>query len=97
MLPTSVGIEPELLVFSRTAQPTEPPAKLFANSGDPDQILHSAESDLGLHCLPITINWYSDYNGLTKTYHYFSYLFTKMYTIMALIIGTDRPLQTAVF
>ena len=29
-------------------------AKLFANSGDPDQMPHSAASDLGLHCLPIT-------------------------------------------
>ena len=28
---------------------------LFANSGDPDQMLHSAASDLGLHCLPITL------------------------------------------
>ena len=28
--------------------------ELFANSGDPDQMLHSAVSDLGLHCLPIT-------------------------------------------
>ena len=30
-------------------------AKLFANSGDPDQTPHSAESDLGLHCLPFTL------------------------------------------
>ena len=39
-------------------------AKLFANSGDPDQMLHSAvsdlkphsaASDLGLYCLPITL------------------------------------------
>ena len=30
-------------------------AKLFANSGDPDQTPHSAASDLGLHCLPITL------------------------------------------
>ena len=30
-------------------------AKLFANSGDPDQMPHSAASDLGLHCLPITL------------------------------------------
>ena len=30
-------------------------AKLFANSGDPDQMLRSAVSDLGLHCLPITL------------------------------------------
>ena len=27
-------------------------AKLFANSGEPNQIPHSAASDLGLHCLP---------------------------------------------
>ena len=30
-------------------------AKLFANSEDPDQMLHFASSDLGLHCLPITL------------------------------------------
>ena len=30
-------------------------AKLFANHGDPDQMPHSAASDLGLHCLPITL------------------------------------------
>ena len=30
-------------------------AKLFANSGDPDQMPHSAACDLGLHCLPITL------------------------------------------
>ena len=30
-------------------------AKQFANSGDPDQTLRSAVSDLGLHCLPITL------------------------------------------
>ena len=30
-------------------------AKLFANSGDPDQTLHSAASDLGLHCWPFTL------------------------------------------
>ena len=28
---------------------------LFVNSGDPDQTSHSAVSDLGLHCLPVTI------------------------------------------
>ena len=27
----------------------------FANSEDPDQTPHSAASDLGLHCLPITL------------------------------------------
>ena len=31
-------------------------AKLnIANSGDPDQMPHSAASDLGLHCLPSTL------------------------------------------
>ena len=30
-------------------------AKLFANSGGPDQTLYSEASDLGLHCLPITL------------------------------------------
>ena len=30
-------------------------AKLFANCGDPDQMPCSAVSDLGLHCLPITL------------------------------------------
>ena len=30
-------------------------AKVFANSGDPDQTPRSAASDLGLHCLPITL------------------------------------------
>ena len=29
--------------------------ELFANSGDPDQTPRSAASDLGLHCLAITI------------------------------------------
>ena len=30
-------------------------AKLFANSGSPDQMPRSAASDLGLHCLPSTL------------------------------------------
>ena len=29
--------------------------KLSVNSEDPDQTPHSAASDLGLHCLPITL------------------------------------------
>ena len=42
-------------------------AKLVANNGDPDQTLHSAASDLGLHCLPILLLGSPDYNGLTIT------------------------------
>ena len=30
-------------------------AKLFAKSGDSDQMLHSAKSALGLHCWPNTL------------------------------------------
>ena len=30
-------------------------AKLFANSGDPDQMPCSVASDLGLYCFPITL------------------------------------------
>ena len=30
-------------------------AKLFANSGDAGQMQHSGVSDLGLHCLPVTL------------------------------------------
>ena len=30
-------------------------AKLFANSGDPDQTPRTVVYDLGLHCLPITV------------------------------------------
>ena len=42
-------------------------AKLFANSGDPDQMPHSAASDLGLHCLPVDLcgvsrlQWVNDF------------------------------------
>ena len=32
-------------------------AKLFANGGDPDQTPRSAASDLGQHCLRITLLW----------------------------------------
>ena len=43
---------------------------LFANSGDPDQTPCSAASDLGLHCLPITLlgvsrlQWFKSYHSL---------------------------------
>ena len=39
-------------------------AKLFANSGDADQTLHSVVSNLGLHCLPAILLGSPDYNGL---------------------------------
>ena len=50
-------------------------AKLFADSEDPDQTLHSAASDLGLHCLPITLLRSPNYNGL---FHVFKVNMTKV-------------------
>ena len=41
--------------------------ELFANSGDPDQMPHSAASDLGLHCLPNTLSGVSRLNALMQT------------------------------
>ena len=43
-------------------------AKLFVNSGDPDQTPRSEASDLGLHCLPINclqvsrLQWVKSHN-----------------------------------
>ena len=45
-------------------------AKLFANSGTPDQTPCSAAPDLGLHCLPIThlgvsrLQWVKESSGV---------------------------------
>ena len=38
--------------------------ELFANSGDPDQTPRFAASDLGLHCLPITLLGVSRIHGV---------------------------------
>ena len=35
--------------------------EIFINSRDPDQMPHSTASDLGLHCLPITLLDSPDY------------------------------------
>ena len=55
-------------------------AKLFANSEDPDQVPHSAASDLGLHCLPVTLLWVSrlqwvNYNSCRGHSKYFLFFF----------------------
>ena len=44
-------------------------AKLFANSGDHGEMLHSAVSDLDLHCLPSTLLGFSR-PKLVKGYGY---------------------------
>ena len=43
--------------------------KLFANSGDPYQTLHSAVSDLGLYCLPVTLLWVSRLQCVKAVFH----------------------------
>ena len=51
-------------------------AKLFANSGDPDQMPCSAVSDWGLHCLSITVlgvsrlQWVNQNGFLTRAGHH---------------------------
>ena len=47
--------------------PREKMAKLFANSGDPDQTPRSAASDLGLHCLLIILLRASRLQWVKKT------------------------------
>ena len=42
---------------------------LFANSEDPDQTPRSAASDLGLHCLPITLLGVSRLQWVKTIYH----------------------------
>ena len=50
---------------------------LFANSGDPDQMPHSAASDLGLHYLPITflgvsrLQWVKQYEKKMISVNYY--------------------------
>ena len=59
--------------------------ELFANSGDPDQMQHSAVSDLSLHCLPVTplgvsrLQWVN-YNSGNINLH----------TIFTIAMQTDR-------
>ena len=43
-------------------------AKLFVNRGDPDQMLHSVESDLGLHCLSVKLLGVSGLKWVTSLY-----------------------------
>ena len=72
-------------------------AKLFANSEDPDQMPHSAASDLGLHCLPIwgvsrlksvkdlylTDAWMDLVYTWTDVKHWFKVLFSSSSTCLS--------------
>ena len=52
-------------------------AKLFANSGDPDQMPCSSAFDLGLHCLPLPFYASLDYNGLIIMYSSLSIFYAR--------------------
>ena len=39
-----------------------------ANSADPDQMPHSVASDLGLHCLPMSLLWNATLKWVNTTY-----------------------------
>ena len=43
--------------------------ELYANNGDPDQT-HSVASDLGLHCLPITLLGVSRLQWVKQTHNF---------------------------
>ena len=45
--------------------------ELFANSGDLDQMLHSAASDLGLHSLPFSLQGVSRLQWVISTFYSF--------------------------
>ena len=42
---------------------------MLANNVDPDQTPHNVASELGLHCLPTTLLWFPDKNGLKSSTH----------------------------
>ena len=60
--------------------------ELFANSGDPDQMPHSAASDLGLHCLPVTLLRVSRLQWVNPKY---------LYSVCIVPVQTLDPDQTS--
>ena len=61
-------------------------AKLFANSGDPDQMPHSAASDLGLHCLPVILLPVSRLQWVNSSFDSFAVMFVFLQAFMLVII-----------
>ena len=45
-------------------------SNVIANSVDPDQTPHSAASDLGLHCLPMSLLWDARHKWVNKCLKY---------------------------
>ena len=70
-------------------------AKLFANSGGPDQTPRSAASDLGLHCLPITflrvsrLYWVKGSRSHSKNHIYFhiNNIVNALYALCVSFVG----------
>ena len=50
------------------ANSVDPDQMLHSAASDPDQILHSAASDLGLHCLPMSLLWDARLKWVYKVY-----------------------------
>ena len=70
-------------------------AKVFANSGDPDQTPHSAASDLGLHCLPSTLLWVSRLQWVNhycsrQQIEFFFYYFSEQ---ISLVLHVNRHIE----
>ena len=57
-------------------------AKLFANSGDPDQTPHFAESDLDLSCLPVTLLGISRLKWVKSVLILFLFLNENMFWVL---------------
>ena len=61
--------------------PREKKVEMFASSGDTDQMPRSAVSDLGLHCLPITLlrvsrlQWVKENTTLSPELYRFIYMY----------------------
>ena len=65
-------------------------AKVFANSEDPHQTPHSAASDLGLHCLPVTLLGVSQLQRVKETLQ-------QQIHLMATSFGTNAVIAMRVY
>ena len=63
--------------------------ELFANSGDPDQMPHSAVSDLGLHYLPITILEISRLQWVKVMSSQWIYIVLSIFMVQDILLRTE--------
>ena len=70
-------------------------AKLFANSGDPDQTLRTAASDLDMHCLPAILLGLSRLQWVNKCQGPLLYQILQVFKKMNLLSAT--PLYNMMF